>query len=156
PRSYIQTKLTKSLIAGKSYCVKFHVSLADLSKYANNGIGVHFSTGKIKQADIAEGTIVPQVTKPGNPIINEMGTWAPVCTEYLADGTEKYLTIGNFAKQEEVLTEKMKRPREFTQPQIRGAYYYIDEISVVAVAHLSSPCMCEEKSSDPNEQLRVV
>ncbi len=156
PRMFITTKLSKTLIAGKKYCVKFHVSLADLSKYAINNLGVHLSASKIKYDDIEAGEVKPQVTKVGNPIISEMGLWTPVCMEYTADGTEKYLTLGNFAKQDEVLTQKMRRPREFTAQQIRGSYYYIDEVSVIASSHLDAPCKCEEEEEDPNDRLQVV
>jgi len=155
-RMFLATKLSKTLIAGKKYCVKFHVSLADLSKYGINNLGVYLSSSKAKLGDIEDGEIKPQVTKTGNPILGEMGLWTAVCAEYEADGTEKYLTIGNFAGQDDVLTQKMRRPREFNQPQIRGAYYYIDNVSVIATSHLDSPCKCEEEEDDPNDRLQVV
>lgn len=155
-RMFLATKLTKTLIAGKKYCVKFHFSLADLSKYGINNLGVYLSATKVKLGDIEDGKIKPQVTKKGNPILGEMGLWTAVCAEYEADGTEKYLTIGNFAGQDEVLTQKMRRPREYTEPQIRGSYYYIDEVSVIASSHLDSPCICEEEEEDPNDRLQVV
>ena len=34
PRTYLQSKLMKPLTGGIDYCVKFHLSLSDLSKYA--------------------------------------------------------------------------------------------------------------------------
>lgn len=156
PRMYIMTKLSKTLIAGKNYCVRMHVSLADLSKYAINNIGIHLSSSKVKLDDIQEEGIKPQILQPGNPIIDEMGLWTPICMEFQADGTEKYLTIGNFAKQDEVLTQKMRRPREFSSPQIRGSYYYIDNISVIASSHLEEACSCIEEEEDPNDRLQVV
>jgi outer membrane protein OmpA-like peptidoglycan-associated protein len=76
--------------------------------------------------------------------------------EFQADGTEKYLTIGNFAKQDEVLTQKMRRPREFSSPQIRGSYYYVDNVSVIASSHLEEACSCIEEEEDPNDRLQVV
>lgn len=155
-RSFIMTKLSKTLLAGKTYCVKFHVSLADLSKYGVNGIGAYLSASKVKLSDIEEGKVIAQVTKVGNPILGEMSMWTPVCMEYTADGTEKYLTIGNFTPQDQVLTQKMRRPREYSQPQTRGSYYYIDNVSVIATSHLDAPCRCEEEEADPNDRLQVV
>ena len=42
PRTYVQTQLVNPLTAGLDYCVKFNISLSDLSKYAVNNIGLHF------------------------------------------------------------------------------------------------------------------
>ena len=155
PRMYIQSKLTKTLIAGKSYCVRMHVSMADLSKYAINNLGMHLSAAKVKLATIEEG-VVPQVLKANNAIITEMGLWTPICAEFEATGAEKYITIGNFAKQEDVLSQKVRRPREYTQQQVRGAYYYFDDISVIASNHLDEPCICEEEEKNSNDRLQVV
>ena len=55
PRTYLQSKLVKPLASGLEYCVTIHVSLADLSKYAIDNIGIHFSDEQItldKKGDI--------------------------------------------------------------------------------------------------------
>ena len=41
PRTYVQSPLKIALTGGLDYCVKFHISLSDLSKYAVNNIGAH-------------------------------------------------------------------------------------------------------------------
>jgi outer membrane protein OmpA-like peptidoglycan-associated protein len=153
-RTYLTTKFEKALLAGKPYCVKFNVSLADLSKFACNNLGVYVSSTAPKLKDIQEGKIKPQILQPSNAVLKDMEEWKTICAEFIADGTEKFITIGNFTPQAEVTVEKMKRPREFTQPQTRYAYYYIDDISVVATAHLNEPCYCEELPKD--QGLKVV
>jgi len=42
-RDYIQAPLGSTLQAGKEYCVSFYVNLANVSKYAIDGIGSYFS-----------------------------------------------------------------------------------------------------------------
>ena len=39
PRSYLHVQLAEQLKNGKSYCVKYHLSLADLSKYSCDHMG---------------------------------------------------------------------------------------------------------------------
>ena len=43
PRTYISTTLTNPMTKGKWYCIRFHVSLGDLAKYAVNNIGIYVS-----------------------------------------------------------------------------------------------------------------
>ena len=47
-REYLQTKLNKTLLPGKSYEVKFYYAVATYSTYAINNIGIDFSKKKIK------------------------------------------------------------------------------------------------------------
>lgn len=143
PRTYMQTKLPKKLVAGKRYCLKMHVSLSDLSKYATDNIGMYVSAKAIKAKDIDAYDIKPQLTHSGNMIVDDQFDWVKVCQTFKADGTERYVTIGNFAPQSAVKVKKMRRPREFKVPQTRDAYYFVDAISVIAVGHLEEPCDCQ-------------
>lgn len=142
PRTYLQTKLPKKLVEGKRYCIKMHVSLSDISKYACDNIGMYVSGKAIKAKDIEAYDITPQLTHSGNMIVEDMFDWVEVCVPFTADGTERYVTIGNFAPQSAVKTKKMRRPREFKIPQTRDAYYFVDAVSVIATGHLDAPCDC--------------
>lgn len=155
PRTYLQIKMSKALIANKEYCVKFNVSLADLAKYATNNLGVYLSSNRVKLKDIEAYEIKPQILHPRNKVLNDQFDWMTVCATFTSDGTEKYVTIGNFSKQEETATEKMKRPREFKQQQTRDAYYYIDDVSVIMLAHMDEQCFCDDIEDNKN-QLNVV
>jgi outer membrane protein OmpA-like peptidoglycan-associated protein len=155
PRTYLQAKLNKPLVANKEYCVKFNVSLADLAKYASNNVGVYLSSNKIKLKNIESYEIKPQILHQRNKILDDQFDWMTVCATFTADGTEKYITIGNFAKQEETQVLKMKRPREYTQQQTRDAYYYIDDVSVIMRSHMDGPCYCDDVE-DKKNQLNVV
>ena len=71
----MQTKLVKPLASGLEYCVTIHVSLADLSKYAIDNIGIHFSDEQItldKKGDIifsnkAELLSLIHISEPTRP-----------------------------------------------------------------------------------------
>ncbi len=143
PRTYIQTKMPKKLVEGKRYCLKMHVQLSDISKYAVDNIGMYLSSKAIKAKDIEEYDITPQLTHSGNMIVEDMFDWVEVCQPFTADGTERYVTIGNFAPQTAIKSQKMRRPREFKVPQTRDAYYFVDAVSVIALGHLEVPCDCQ-------------
>ena len=143
PRTYLQTKLPKKLVEGKRYCLKMHVQLSDISKYAVDNIGMFLGSKAIKAKDIEAYDISPQLTHSGNLIVEEMFDWVQVCQPFTADGTERYVTIGNFAPQAAVKSKKMRRPREFKIPQTRDGYYFVDAVSVIALGHLEIPCDCQ-------------
>lgn len=154
-RTYLQTRLLSNMKAGKTYCVKYNISLADVAKYAVNNVGVYMSSKKIAAKDVAKFEIQPQIIHTENKIMNERDGWIEICRTYKALGGEKYLTFGNFAKQSDVAIEKLRRPKGFTQQQTKDSYYYIDNISVINMAELGEgECDCEKLPG--NQQMRVV
>jgi hypothetical protein len=46
-REYIQTQLIQPLVTGKTYCVKFYVSLTNRSQYAIDEMGAYFDNGSV-------------------------------------------------------------------------------------------------------------
>lgn len=155
PRTYVQTKLDKKLLAGKKYCIKMHVSLSDISKYSSNNIGMYLSSKSVDLDDFEEYDIKPQLLAPKNVIIEENYDWVPLCTTIVAEGVERYVTIGNFAKQSEIQTGKKRRSREFSQPQTRDSYYYIDEVSITPIELVDGDCFCPVEAEGDENELQV-
>ncbi|MEM9023280.1 MAG: OmpA family protein, partial [Bacteroidota bacterium] len=152
PRTYLQSRFTKSLKEGKTYCVKFHVSLADIAKYGTNNMGAYISKKQITQKEILEYDITPHVVHSRRIVYDDQYDWVEICGTYKAAGGEKFITIGNFAKQTDIETKRMKRPRGITGVQTRDSYYYIDDVSVLNMAELES-CDCEK--TDDGQQFAV-
>ncbi|NEQ49933.1 MAG: OmpA family protein [Leptolyngbya sp. SIO3F4] len=156
-RTWLEVKLSDELVAGKSYCVSFQLALTKISKYSANNVGAHLSVKKVRQKDIDAGTMKPQIMHSQNKIFNDQYLWQTVCGVYKAVGGERYLTIGNFMNPAEMErgdnTERMKRPKGYTQLQVRDAYYYIDDVKVINMAELES-CSCEEE--DKGNEMQVV
>lgn len=149
PRTYLQTELRFPMQEGKAYCVKMHIMLSMLAKYAANNIGIYISEKPLTLEEIAEGTVQPQIIHTQNPIWNEQFEWTAICGNYISQGKERYITIGNFAKTADTQNEKVKRPKGTTGQQTRStAYYYIDDVSVINMAGLEE-CDCE-KAPDGN------
>jgi outer membrane protein OmpA-like peptidoglycan-associated protein len=141
-RSYLQTKLTSKLEAGKEYCVTFNVSLADLSKYATNYLGAYISKDAVSANNTDPMQFEAQIVSKKLTVYEKQFYWVPVCGKYKATGDEEYITIGNFTPDEKLTLKKVKRPRGFTSPQTYDAYYYIDNISLVAIDE-KDKCDCD-------------
>lgn len=143
PRSYISTRMTTDMVKGQMYCIKFRASLSELSKYACNNLGVHFTKHENKVETENSLLFEDYVVTDNNPIITEMGGWFMFCKIIQAKGFERYLTIGNFEIDDKTLTEKMRRPREYTQMQENMAYYYIDDVMIKKIQY-PGECDCSE------------
>jgi len=146
PRTYLQVKLYSPLEEEKVYCVKMHVMLAMLSKYASNNLGMYVSDKPIDVEALEANAITPQIQHTQNRVFDEQFAWEPICQSYIANGGERYLTIGNFAPTSETQEEKIKKPKGITGQQARTAYYYIDDVSVINMAGLDE-CDCEVDAS---------
>tara|TARA_R110002050_G_scaffold204327_1_gene339684 strand:- start:171460 stop:172608 length:1149 start_codon:yes stop_codon:yes gene_type:complete len=158
PRTYLQVKLTKALIAGKKYCIKYNVVLSKTSKYASNNIGMYLSEKKPKERDIETYTISPQIRNQRNKIYEDQHAWGTVCGVYTATGNERYITIGNFVSDEDMVTKrdflKKRKLKEFPQLQMEEAYYYIDDVTVINLEEVDV-CACDA-DDDGGNQMKVV
>lgn len=131
PRSYITSKLSTPMKKGMRYKVTFRASLAELSKYSSNKLGAHISKKPFETKEKVPALIEePHILHPQEIIFNAMYGWEIVCGEYVADGGERYITIGNFTQNDQVKSEKNKKPRELKGNQVIAGYYYIDDVSV--------------------------
>jgi OmpA-OmpF porin, OOP family len=130
PRTYVTSKLNTPMKKGQAYCVKFYVSLGDNSKFATNNIAAHFSKKDVAISDKKSIIDKPHVRDVNNKVFSGMYSWEKVCGTYIAEGGEKYITLGNFNMTEDTKVEKVKKDPSNKNPQIGGAYYFIDNISV--------------------------
>lgn len=142
PRTYLQVKLTQPLIEGEEYCVTFHVSLADLSKYAINYIGAYLSNDAVAANNDGVLQFEPQIVSRRLSVYEKQYYWTPICAKYKAKGGEEYLTIGNFISDEKLKITKVKRPQGFNSPQTNDAYYYLDNVIVVSSKDVEK-CDCD-------------
>jgi outer membrane protein OmpA-like peptidoglycan-associated protein len=130
PRTYLMTKLNKPMLKGQKYCVNFYVSLAELSKYASNNIGIHFDKKPLEASEKVSLLSEFDVLNFNNKVFNATYNWDKVCATYVAKGGEKYLILGNFETNEATKYESMRKQKGQTGSQIIAAYYYVDDIKV--------------------------
>ena len=142
PRSYLQVQLTEPLQEDIEYCVTFHVSLADLSKFSCNYLGAYLSNEAVAANNNDILQFEPQIVSRRLKVYDQQYSWIPVCAKYKAKGGEEYLTIGNFTLEPNLKIGKVKRPQGYNSPQTNDAYYFIDNIIVVLASEVEK-CDCD-------------
>src|ERR1041385_739387 len=104
-QEYMAVPLADSLRAGKKYCVEAYVSLAENSYAAMDLIGFCFTHDSVLRYDTsgvvnyfldsAHGATADVENPPGTFITDSTG-WVLISDTMIAQGGERYLTIGNF------------------------------------------------------------
>ncbi len=128
-REYIQVELTDSLYSGECYKIIFYINLLNRVKKGCNNIGAYLSQTAITTAAPNVLNFSPQILLPGNPVITDTVNWIKISGLYIATGGEKYITIGNFENDSNTVTQIIDAASPYDV-----AYYYIDDVSVLACA----------------------
>ena len=142
-REYLQTELTHSLTAGIRYVAQFYTSAANRYQYAISTLGLALTNEPpiVISVGAPDGMLdaQPQVLQQGHVPMLDTAKWVLISDTVLATGGERYLTIGNFHLDGESDTVRFNP----NQPPIYGspttfAYYYIDDVSVIAIDSVPS------------------
>jgi outer membrane protein OmpA-like peptidoglycan-associated protein len=146
-RSYVTIPLgnTKNPITLKKnlkYCVEFSISLAESSKFSVNNISALFSKDLLP---ISTGAIYNSsdrlIKSQGNKVYSGFYGWEKVCNIYTAKGDEKFITIGNFDKNESTNFISVKKPKDSEIETLSHSYYYIDNVFVTLIDN-ETECKC--------------
>ncbi len=126
-RWYAQQKMSNKLVAGKTYCVTYWANLINYVNYAVDELGAYFDDGSIQSIGWAkEAPATPQVKSPTGIFYKDTLNWMKVQGSFVADGTEEYITIGNF---------RYTAATTFTALDGNNtagiASYFIDDVSVI-------------------------
>ena len=139
-RTYPRNRLKQVLVNGKTYCVKFYVNLSNQSTHGIDAIGAFFSNSDldtIKNCNAPITYLMPQIQNLTNNIITDTLNWVVITGTFVANGTEKYMVIGNFKSNlntNKVLVNPANLPAN-------AADYLIDDVSCIDVdlpAHAGS------------------
>lgn len=130
----VATKLLQTLKKGKLYKINFYLSLADSSRWAIDNIGVLFTKDSIVWST-SDWNIdsIPQVVSPTGDFISDTVGWTKITMYYVANGYERYLTMGNF---------KISTNTNYIQisnTHTTDAYYYLDDVSVYQLPDTITP-----------------
>ena len=125
-REYISVKLDSVLQSGKKYKVNFSVSPANDFMYATDKISAYLSvdTFGFFGGACTQLSLLPQINNSLG-IIADTLNWTVVTGNFIATGGEVFLTIGNFNSNSNTNTSIIN------SGGIGGAYYYIDDVSIV-------------------------
>jgi gliding motility-associated-like protein len=126
-REYIEVKIKTALIKGKKYCVELYVSLADSSDGAIKEIGMYFSKDSVLSSDWLHISVIPQIEN--NYFLSDTNEWMLISGEYIAEGGERFIAIGNFRDDANTSVIDMDSV-PCTSGNYCEIYYYIDDVSV--------------------------
>jgi hypothetical protein len=128
---YIMTQYPALEVGGR-YAFSMHVSLADGSGYATDGLGALFTTyaSPDSLADYTCLNAVPQIDFANYGYIADTGTWVTLADTFIADSAFEYVIIGNFKDS----AHQLVHPVGYTPPLAffgaYEAYYFIDSVSL--------------------------
>ena len=133
-REYIQGALSTTLQKGEPYTISLYVSLAERSDFAIKEFGIRFSEYPVKvetnkvlsnmHFSKLPGDTSNQLEISYSKFYSDEKEWIKLSQEFVANGTENFLLIGNFKNNKK--TQKFQTKRKIT----KGAYYYLDMVSV--------------------------
>ncbi len=134
-RDYLQGHLSNLLVAGQSYCVSFYTNLTESSVYAINKIGAYLDDGTIDTTHnpgYTQTHCIPQVASAF--VISDTMHWVKVQGSFIATGTERLITIGNFTDWAHSIV--MPAPGRDTTGLVAGhigaySWYLVDDICVM-------------------------
>jgi hypothetical protein len=113
-----------------------YVSLGN-STSALREFGVLLSQSRIK-VNTPDKLHLPYVIISNGNMLVETDSWACIKGTYLAKGGEKFLTIGDFGDENNLVLVQ-SNPK--LGPTFRSAYYFIDDITVERITPYSE-CQC--------------
>lgn len=124
-REYVRTALSTPMIPDYTYTVSFWLTNGNstLHPYGITRLGVAFSTAPLTQSCGAVINVVPQIEIP---TLAYSTTWQHYTFSFTADQPYQYLCIGNFVPFASTVAVKVGILGN------SGAYYYIDDVSVVS------------------------
>ncbi len=108
-REYLQARLLFPLMAGSAYCFSFYIRPAsrhvgraqgdeDIVFFATHQIGAYFSVNPIREYTYPQSLnnlpVQPQISAA--TMVDDTTGWTSVRGIYIAEGGEKWITIGNF------------------------------------------------------------
>lgn len=123
-REYLAVELNDTLIGGDSYFLSFKVSVGDNAGYFSDDIGMYLSPDTI-----ASDTILlfdPQLSNPEGKVIRDTAGWVEISGQFIAEGGERFLVIGNFKVDEETTLI----PAPDNDSMFQTTYFFIDDVKV--------------------------
>lgn len=129
-RDYFQGRLHRNLDAGKTYCVSFWVNMAEVSGYAQDKIGAYLDNSNINKAGSIPGDEITFVTPQvySSKVIEDTMNWVKIEGSFVAIGNETHITLGNFFKQEDIVTIS-----NTWGAYDQYSYYLLDDVSVIPI-----------------------
>ncbi len=142
-REYLQAELLETLKKGSVYNISFYISLSDKSDFAIKDFEVLFSSKRVIEATKKPLTRLVNGSKNGNSynfvrksssgFYQDRLDWTLISAEFMAKGTENFITLGNFKSNSLTKLHEKKNGKGR-----KAAYYYLDMVSVTFIKHVET------------------
>ncbi|MDP4274458.1 MAG: hypothetical protein Q8907_09295 [Bacteroidota bacterium] len=130
-REYISTKLNSALKKDTLYRVSFLITHALYSKISINKLSIYLSKKEVNKSTTRELKLTPQISFDLSTVSKK--GWVLLSAIYKAEGKERFLTIGNFQRDSDLIWTKDDIKENSKSPFDIGAYYYIDNVILTKV-----------------------
>jgi hypothetical protein len=152
-RDYLSGTLNETLKQGRVYCSAFFVSPADTIATFCNDFGMAF-TNTLPNGSF--GQLLSQITQQvaNNPSTNPLTdkiNWTQIKGSFIADGSEQFITLGNFKSKVNSDTIKII----FNTQNQFSSYYYFDDVSLIELKALHSNDTLVCPQSNFNQTLKA-
>lgn len=128
-RDYLRGRLGEKLKNGQEYCGKFYVSLYKSMMYGVDRIGAYVDDGSLdKNYECLPIVITPSFENPAGNTIKDTVGWTKIQGAFIANGTETYITIGNFYSHGSTTRFPINPASNYEE-----AYYYVDDVSIIPI-----------------------
>jgi hypothetical protein len=130
-RYYPRNRLKQKLQVGKTYCAKYYVVNTNNNRVAIANYGMYFGDSSLDTITKCMWPITyltPQIENTTGIIIDTLN-WIPITGTFVANGTEKYMVLGNFKSNAATTTLQLNTPTLSTQ----STDLYIDDVSVIDI-----------------------
>jgi hypothetical protein len=150
--NYLRQELSTPLLKGITYYIEFFVSLADVSNYGANSLGIYLTKNPndfVPQGSQTNLThLTPQIPNvyPATTAYLDFNGWTKICGFYTptVDGV-KYFVIGNFRG---TSNYSLSASTGYKGVSSNIPYYYIDDVYIGEYS-----CCTEEKSFQNSSSL---
>ncbi len=148
-REYIESPLSMPLIAGACYDFNMYINLCDESDYTAHNIGVYFSDSVISGIAPGSPTLLPYTPQISNIPGNTPDTlnWTLVSGNYIANGGERFIIIGNFVN--DTMTDTIYYNN---QNATNFTYVYIDDVCLTLC---TTPCFTSINEQTPPDVINI-
>lgn len=147
-REYVSVKLLQELVAGKKYYISFYTSSSSITQYFTNNMGALLSKDTSLFSTYLYIPKTPQVVF--HQILSDTADWVLLEDSFVAQGGEKFLTIGNF------LPDSQTSVVAFCKScAIGNAYYDIDNVKVIEFTSISIPNIVTPNNDAVNDEFFI-
>ncbi len=133
-REYIQNKLTSTLVPNTFYKVEFFVS-GNTTSCSASEFGIKFFPSKLTDPSTLWLTdVIPDAINDISTYYIDTAIWQKIEMTYLANGSEKYVVIGNY---QDSLSMTYVEPCDTSfwgNLTLAGDYFFIDDVSITKMA----------------------